>query len=147
MRLEDTILRLRALSPFKGFDTEALRLLAFSAVKRTLRPGDVLFRKGELSDGAYLVIEGEIVLDPDDSGAPSAHVFGPGHLIGAKALLTRIERPATAIARGPALVLVFTRDLMLKVLEAYPASAAPLHEALTDEARALVAALERFARG
>ena len=39
-------------------DRDALRLLAFAAESRILRAGDVLFRAGEPSDGAVLVVSG-----------------------------------------------------------------------------------------
>ena len=135
MRLDDVMFILKSIPLFRQVDTEALRILAFSATRRQLRAGDILFRRGDHSDGGYLVIEGEISLDRLDDGAPSPHVFGAGTLIGQSALFTTIERPGTAIARETASVLVFTRELMRKVLDAYPQSAVALHNALTEQAR------------
>ena len=43
-------------------ERDALRLLAFAAESRILRAGDVLFRAGEPSDGAVLVVSGAIAL-------------------------------------------------------------------------------------
>jgi CRP-like cAMP-binding protein len=145
MRLDEIIDRLRAIPLFSQVDPEALRLLAFSAARKQLRPGDILFRRGEYADGGLLVISGEIVLDASDDGAPSPHVFGPGTLIGQMALFASLQRPATAIARGPTVVLVFSRDLMLKVLDAHPESAAVLRLTLAGEAKALAARLGRLA--
>lgn len=145
MRLDDIIAMLRAIPLFEPVDQEALRLLAFSAARRQLRPGDILFRRGDFADGGHLVVSGEIVLDRTDSGAPSPHVFGPGTLIGQLALFAPVERPATAIARGPTVVLTFTRDLMLKVLDAHPESAETLRRALMAEARGLAGRLARLA--
>lgn len=135
MRLDDVIDLLRALPLFRNVDSEALRLLAFSAVRRQLRAGDILFRRGDAAEGGYLVISGEIVLDQGDNGAPSSLVFGPGTLIGQMALFTLLQRPATAIARDASAVLVFTRELMLKVLDSHPRAATQLKEALAREVR------------
>lgn len=141
MRLDDVMFILKSIPLFRHVDTEALRILAFSATRRQLRAGDILFRHGDHSDGGFLVIEGEIVLDRLDDGAPSPHSFGPGTLIGQNALFTTIDRPGTAIAREAASVLVFTRELMRKVLDAYPQSAAALQKALAEQARALSVAI------
>jgi CRP-like cAMP-binding protein len=145
MRLDDIIDLLKGLALFRSVDPEALRLLAFSAVRRQLRAGDILFRRGEAAEGGFLVISGEIVLDQADNGSPSALVFGPGTLIGQMALFTLLQRPATAIARDSAVVLVFTRELMLKVLDAHPRAAMQLREALGQDVRDFAERMRRAA--
>lgn len=145
MRLDDVIELLRSIPLFRPVDPEALRLLAFSAVRRQLRAGDILFRRGDAADGGYLVLAGEIVLDSADDGSPSPHVFGPGTLIGQTAMFALVERPATAIARDNAVVLVFSRELMLKVLDAHPESAAVIRDALAAQARDFAARVTRAA--
>lgn len=140
-KLEDIIAVLKAIPLFQRVETEALRLIAFSATRRQLRPGDMLFRRGEHSDGGFLVLAGEIVLDRSDDGAPSPHIFGPGALIGQNALFAPVERAATALARDSAVVLVLSRDLVQRVLEAHPASATALRDVIAAEARSLAAKL------
>ena len=144
MRLDDVIFVLKALPIFRKVEPEALRLLAFSAPRRQLRAGDILFRRGDLSDGGFLVLEGEIVLDPYDDGAPSPHIFRAGTLIGQAALFAPIDRPATALAREPTQLLAFTRDLVERVLDAHPKSAAALRDAVAEDARKLAATLSRL---
>lgn len=144
MRLDDVMHVLKAIALFKRVEPEALRVLAFSAIRRPLRAGDILFRRGERSDGGYLVVEGAIVMDQRDDGAPSSHIYGPGTLIGQAALFTALERPATAIAKDTSAVLVFSRDLMMKIFDAYPQSAQAMRDALADETRAMAASLGRI---
>lgn len=127
MSLEDDIRLLRSLAIFQAFEPEALRILAFSAARRGFRPGDTLFRRGEPSDGGFVILQGSVVCDPSDDGRPSAFVFGPGCLIGESALLALTERPATALAREATLVLFVSRELMTRVLEAHPQTAAAVH--------------------
>lgn len=143
MRLEEIIALLRALPLFAGVSGEALRLLAFSAQARSYRAGDTLFRRGELAEGAVLITAGEVVLDPSDSGRPSDHVFGMGVLLGQAALFAPVERPATALSRGPVSVLIITRELMSKVLDAHPESAAQLRAVLARQTGEMVEALQR----
>jgi len=145
MRLDDVIFVLKALPLFRRVEPEALRLLAFSATRRQLRAGDILFRKGDLSDGGFLVLDGEIVLDAADDGAPSPHVFRAGTLIGQAALFAPIDRPATGLAREPSQLLVFTRELVARVLDAHPRSALALRDAVADEARRLSGTLSKLA--
>lgn len=144
MKLDDVLFVLKALPLFRKVESEALRLLAFSATRRQLRAGDILFRRGDISDGGFLVLDGEIVLDPADAGAPTPHLFRAGTLIGQSALFAPIERPATAIAREASSVLVFSRDLVARVLEAHPLSAVALRDSLAEEARKLGAAVGRI---
>ncbi len=91
------------------------------------------------------MLDGEIVLDASDDGAPSPHVFRSGALIGQAALFAPIDRPATALAREPSQLLIFTRDLMSRVLEAYPRSAIALRDAMADETRRLADSISKLA--
>jgi CRP-like cAMP-binding protein len=145
MRLDDVIFVLKGLPVFRRVESEALRLLAFSAERRQLRSGDVLFRRGELGDAAFLILDGEIALDPGDAGAPSGYLFRSGTLVGQSALFAPVERPATALAREPTSVLIFPRALMTRVLEAHPRSAAAIRDVLAEEAQKLAASLQKLA--
>ena len=57
-------------------ERDALRLLAFAAESRILRAGDVLFRAGEPSDGAVLVVSGAVALTVQDDGKPATEIIG-----------------------------------------------------------------------
>jgi CRP-like cAMP-binding protein len=144
MRLDDLIVMLRDLPIFESVDPEALRLLAFSAIRKQLRPGDILFRRGDPADGGFLVLNGDIVLDRSDDGAPSPHVFGPGSLIGQLALVAPMQRPATAVVRDTATVMYLSRDLMTKVLEAHPSSAVAIRNFIARQGRQLADRLSRI---
>ena len=70
MSLEDDMALLATRALLAGMERDALRLLAFAAETRQLRAGDVLFRKGDVSDGGYVVASGAIAMieDDDDDG-------------------------------------------------------------------------------
>lgn len=123
MALEQDIAALAALPVFAVFEADALRILAFSAARRRIRAGDVLFRKGERADGGVLVLSGLAVCDPADDGGPSALEFGPGTLFGEMAMFAATERPATAIMREAGEIIALPRDLVTRVLDNHPASA------------------------
>jgi CRP-like cAMP-binding protein len=143
MGLEDDIATLRQAPLFNLLDRDALRLVAFAAENRVLRAGDVLFRKGDRSDGGYVVSRGAVALDARDDGSPATFIAGPSALIGQAALFTRIERPATATAREPSTVIRISPSLMRRVLEEFPDAARAMQEAMAEDLIRLTHGLEQ----
>jgi CRP-like cAMP-binding protein len=140
MALDDDIAILSAAPLFSLLDRDALRLVAFAADSRPLRAGDTLFRKGDRSDGGYVVSRGLIALDARDDGSPATYLAGPGYLIGQSALFARVRRAATATAREPSAVIRISPSLMRRVLEEFPAAALAMRDVLAEE-------LEQLSRG
>jgi CRP-like cAMP-binding protein len=141
MALDDDIARL-AQQPLLGLmERDALRLVAFAAENRSLRAGDVLFRIGEPSDGAVLIVSGAVALASQDDGQPATEILGPGALIGEMALFSSIGRPVTAIAREPTQVMRLSRSVMRRVLGEFPASAEAIADAIGKRLRGFVSEL------
>lgn len=124
MALDDDIGNLRRIPLFEDFETEALRLLAFSAETRLLRAGDALFRRGEPSNGGFILTKGSMALQSRDDGRPADKIVRPLTLLGETALVAATTRPITAIAREPSTVLKITRSLFHRILEEHPLTAA-----------------------
>jgi CRP-like cAMP-binding protein len=143
MALEDDIAILSQAPLFNLLEKDALRLVAFASETRSYREGDVLFKKGDRSDGGYVVTRGAIALDAAEDGSPAAFVAGPGALVGQAALFARIERRATATAQEPSAIVRVTPSLMRRVLEEFPDAAAAIHDAMADELTRLTEGLER----
>jgi CRP-like cAMP-binding protein len=143
MALEDDIAILSQAPLFNLLEKDALRLVAFASETRSYREGDVLFKKGDRSDGGYVVTRGSIALDATEDGSPAAFVAGPGALVGQSALFARVERRATATAQEPSAIIRVTPSLMRRVLEEFPDAAAAIHEAMADELTRLTEGLER----
>jgi CRP-like cAMP-binding protein len=146
MALDDDIAVLSGAPLFHLLERDALRLVAFASENRTLRAGDMLFRKGDKSDGGYVVSRGAVALDAREDGSPAAFIAGPGSVIGQAALFARIERPATAIAREPTTVIRVSPSLMRRVLEEFPNAAAAMHQAMAEELTRLTDGLEQVRR-
>ncbi len=143
MALEDDIATLSQAPLFNLLEKDALRLVAFASETRSYREGDVLFKKGDRSDGGYVVTRGSIALDAAEDGSPAVFVAGPGALVGQAALFARIERRAMATAREPSAIIRVTPSLMRRVLEEFPDAAAAIHEAMAEELTRLTEGLER----
>lgn len=141
MALDDDIALLARQKLLGLMERDALRLVAFAAESRILRAGDVLFRAGESSDSAFLVISGAVALTPGDDGRAADEVAGPGALIGEMALFAAIERPVTAIAREPTQVMKLSRTVMRRVLGESPDSAQAIAGAISERLQGFVAEL------
>jgi CRP-like cAMP-binding protein len=133
MALVDDVRDLARNTTLRDLDPEALRLIAFSAETRILRAGDVLFERGDISDGGYVVLSGSIALAAD--GEPA--IARPPMLIGDTALIASTQRPATATAQEPTTVLKISRTLFHRVLAEYPDSAVRLRQTLAARLIAL----------
>jgi CRP-like cAMP-binding protein len=140
LALDETI-GLLAQAPIVGLlERDALRLLAFAADTRRLRAGEVMFRRGDRSDGGYVVTRGRIGLTGvgDREGEPDV-VAEPGALIGRVALFV----PATAVALDRSEALRISPTLMRRVLDEFPAAASQIHAAMAADLQAMMADLER----
>jgi CRP-like cAMP-binding protein len=103
--------RLELFSPLKGGELDGLlsRLQLY-----TFASGETIFRRGDLPDAFYIVLDGEVRIEL------KARWFGllrqvsslkPGDLFGEMALLNHQPRSATATARGATrLFVMFQKD-------------------------------------
>ncbi|MGL5117100.1 MAG: cyclic nucleotide-binding domain-containing protein [Beijerinckiaceae bacterium] len=124
MALDSDIGQFQANPLFSLFEVEAIRLIAFSADTRMLRPGDLLFRQGDVSDGGYLVVTGRLSLTDGET----EELHGPGALVGELALFTQTARPVSASAAEPTTLRRIPRHLMRRVLTEYPGTAARIRD-------------------
>ena len=146
MALENDIAALAGAPLFGQLDRDALRLLAFAAESHNLRAGDVLFRKGDRSDGGYVVTRGAITLDAGGEGGAAAVKAEPGALIGRTALFVRIQRAATATAEEPSRVIRISPTLMRRVLEEFPGAVAVVRQAMSADLASLTSGLDAVRR-
>jgi CRP-like cAMP-binding protein len=143
MSLESDIKILSGQLIFSELEPEALRLIAFASEPLSLRPGDVVFRQGEPSEGGYVVISGALSLDSTESPAIAGKLVGSGALLGELALVIPTQHSATAIARQNSDLLKIPRALFIRVLEESPASAQRLKHMLARELQQFVAELNK----
>ena len=91
----------------------------------TVHAGDVIYRQGEASASAYMILSGEIGMERGDITIPS----GPGELIGFSVLF---DRPygSTATALGDATLLAFSRKELRTLIRTDPYEAIKIVEAI-----------------
>ncbi len=101
---------LRASPLFRWLPPVALERVAFTLSEVELPAGEILLRQGEPGDLAYLVVDGELVVDRDGREIGRVH---PGGVVGEIALLRGAPRMATVRALGPSRLLAIEREEFL----------------------------------
>jgi CRP-like cAMP-binding protein len=142
--LDDDIASLSGAPLFSLMNGDALRLIAFAAEHRPLKAREVLFIKGERSNGGFVVTRGSISLETSEG--VETFIAGPGALIGQTALFARTMRPATATAREVSAVLRISPMLMRRVLQEFPSTADVIRDALGRDLVELTGGLDRVRR-
>lgn len=108
---------------FKSLDDEGrLRALRESSL-HTFPPGTLILREGEPGDEFYLIASGNVRVDTtrtDDEHPVELAILGRGAFFGEVSVLTGRPRTATVTAVDEVLVVVFSKDLVERLLEAYP---------------------------
>ena len=144
MSLDRDIALFSRIPLFSGLSTEQLRLLAFSAVRLELSPGQVLFREGAAAMSGYVVAFGGIELAVGQGSKRRVlTTCEAGSLIGETALFIENRRPATATAIVSCEVLEIDRKLMSRMLNEYPHVALKLRATLANRLTMTVAELGR----
>jgi CRP-like cAMP-binding protein len=146
MALDDDIAFFEQVPTFAALGKEALQVLAIGAETRHLSTGAVLFYAGERTDGAYLVRDGSLVLEPESFSEGKEHIVGPGTLVGELALLIEKASSVTAIAKEPTTIVRISRGLFHKTLEGYPQAAAKLQRIIAERLQALTGDLSGVRR-
>lgn len=141
MALDDDIRVLERAPMLSEIGHDPLRLLAFSAERRTLRGGEVMFRKGDKADGGFVIASGTVLLGGE--GEPVRRA-GAVSLIGEIALLCPVTRPVGAVAETPVKALFISRSLFRRVLTEFPGIAVMLRERMLGKLEAEGDAMRRL---
>lgn len=132
---------------FSALERDAMRILAFSSDRSTLKPGTRLYNEGAPADSAFVVLAGELTLEV--GRAEAARTVGSaavGTLLGETALISQTSRQTSAIAAGEVEVLRIQRAVFRRLLEEYPAAAAEIHRRLAERLLDLTGTLEGVRR-
>lgn len=140
---------LARLPMFKELDAGALARLAAVVVRRPLKRGEVLFRKGEPATGMYVVVYGDIKLTSSTParGTRLSGTVGPGQSLGEPVMF--LERPTLVDAQAgcDALVLQVPKEAVFAEIERNPKFARQMISGLSRRVEALVRELDRQATG
>jgi len=121
MTLETEVLALQNVPMFREIDPKRLKLLAFTSERVSFAAGQKFFSQGDLSDAAYVILEGraDIVID-SPSGPFEVVELGVHQLVGEMGLLTDAPRSANVIASVPTIALRIDKDVFLELMKQFP---------------------------
>jgi CRP-like cAMP-binding protein len=112
---------LRKVPFFGGLDSAKLKLLAFTSRALRFAPGEVLMRKGESADSAYVILEGEVeIIGETAAGEFVVAVVGRNELQGEMGVILNAPRGATVRAKTPVRVLRIAGDVFLRLISENP---------------------------
>jgi ABC-type multidrug transport system fused ATPase/permease subunit len=103
---------------FASIDRSKLKLLAFTSERQHFDEGQVVFRQGDSGDHAYVIIEGkaDVVLE-SAGGESTVATLGRNEVFGEMALLSNMPRTTTIRAKTPLVLLSFSQDVFLRMVE------------------------------
>lgn len=137
MSLDEDINLFSRVELFQNFNGEQLRLLAFGAERITFRDGDTVFHQGDLSNGGYVVVSGQIELKLNDV-EQIIDSLGINSLIGELALISSNRRSASAVVKGETELIFISRDLFRRMLGEYPELAGLLQQRIQRNVQSML---------
>lgn len=113
---------LRSVPIFSDLDTARLKLLAFTGERVAFAAGDVLFRQGDESDAAYVLLSGtaDVVIAAGDGGPVRVSSLAQNAIVGEMGLVTDDPRSATVVATSAIDALKLRKDVFLALLAEFP---------------------------
>jgi putative ABC transport system ATP-binding protein len=135
---------LQAVPIFANLDTARLKLLAFTSERTVFAPGDVLFRQGDESDAAYVLLSGSAdVLIETAEGRVRMSSVADNAIIGEMGIVTGDPRSATIIATAAIDALKLRREVFLALLAEFPEMALSVTRLMVKRLQGNVAALRQ----
>ena len=112
---------LRGVPFFSGLSPECCKVVAYLAVRETVKQGENLFTTGEDDGRAYLFLSGTAELFYEgESGDNQVGTFKAGDFISGLCLLSPMLRVFSLRARETCSLLVVTREKFGKAMESFP---------------------------
>ena len=119
---------------FARLEPSRLKLLAFTSQNLSFGNGEELFRAGEPSDCAYVIMEGAVeVMADTEAGEVVAVTLSKNELFGEMGVLSNAPRSASIRAKGDVKALRITDEAFLKLLRDNPDVALDVLRQLSDK--------------
>lgn len=121
MSIEAEVQALRQVPMFRDIDKGRLKLLAFTSDRVRFSAGQYVFKRGDASDAAYVILDGEahILLDTP-TGPLKLTEFHAHDIMGEMGVLAEIPRSASIRAATDLMVLRIDKQVFLELLEQFP---------------------------
>ncbi len=131
--LSNEVELLRRVPLFSGIEPSRLKLLAYTSDVVTYQAGQIMFRKGDLGDAAYVIIQGEAdVSINSDKGEIKVASLKDGDFVGEIAILCDTPRTATVSAKSDVKALRIRKEPFFELLRQFPEMAVEMTRVLAD---------------
>lgn len=145
MELDDFASALASADFFRICDDEQRRLLAFASERRSFVSGDLIYRRGDASDGAFVLLRGEVFAGDTEGGSfKPQRISEAGAVLGEMGLFLDKPRRATLRASSNVELLFVPRSAFAKLMKQYPSLAERASRRIEEEMTSFLSALERF---
>jgi CRP-like cAMP-binding protein len=102
---------------FWGLSQQFIQSLTSEATKQTFQPGEIVFRSDDPADFFYVLIQGRIRLEIGEAGKGVYVSDRTGEVIGWSTLIGREKYSATCICDQAAVLLMFEKGHIARLLE------------------------------
>ena len=105
--------------------------------RKSFEAGELIFREGEASDAAYLIVSGqvEIVIGLKEGRPKTIGLLGKGEIFGEMGAIDNQPRSASARAKGPTVCMWVDQDSFMDTLINRPQESIELLKALFERLR------------
>lgn len=122
---ENSYKDLQNISVFNSMTAEDVSKIIGSSRILNFAAGESIIRTGQIQDEMFIILEGEVEATLETPRSPVLS-FGPGHVFGEIALLTRAKRAADYKATIPSRLAFLTRQGLAKLMKVEPELSARL---------------------
>jgi CRP-like cAMP-binding protein len=124
MQLDDAATILARTEFFQICDGEQRRLLAFASERKRHKPGSLIYKAGDVPEGAHVLVAGTVATFQGEDADNPYVVSKPGALFGANSLVIAKPRPVTLKSIDQVETLFVPRSAFMKLCNQYPDLAA-----------------------
>ncbi|MFO1149700.1 MAG: cyclic nucleotide-binding domain-containing protein [Alsobacter sp.] len=108
---------LKAVPLFNGLDPRRLKLIAFTSDRMSYEPGAILFRQGDDSDAAFVILEGKAdVMIDTPAGQIKVATLAENSLVGEMGVMTNSPRSATIVAESALTTLRIPKEMFMSLV-------------------------------
>jgi CRP-like cAMP-binding protein len=100
---------------FAGLSSAKLKLLALVAQRRDYAAGDVVYSQGDVTEGAYIVLSGELEVTAVDASRIIERV-GPGEIAGDITVIADVPHPVSARTNVATTALFIDADTLREMI-------------------------------
>jgi CRP-like cAMP-binding protein len=143
MRMDDAVGVLARADFFDICDDEQLRILGFTGDRKHFAADSIIYKAGDVPQGAYVLIEGTVKAKHEGAEAGKPYALSePGSVISPTALIIERPRPVTFTAVTDCDLLFVPRASFMKLAQQYPDLAQRAAERIQQDLGRYMHALE-----